>query len=108
MLLQSLLHPSPLTVLPSSHASSNAWTPSPQVDAHALGSAVPQSKPHSTVHVDEQPSSLSKFWSSHVSLPPLIPSPHTVGAGVVLVVVRDGVAVVLLDDAIEQLAPCHP
>ena len=32
--VQSLLHPSSLTVLPSSHASSNALTPSPQLDVH--------------------------------------------------------------------------
>jgi hypothetical protein len=65
--VQSLLHPSPLTVLPSSHASSDAWTLSPQLDVHTLGSAVPQSKPHSTVHVDEHPSSATESPSSHAS-----------------------------------------
>ena len=73
---QSLLHPSSSSVLPSSQVSSDAWTPSPQNDMHALGSAVPQSKPHSTVHVDEQPSSLMVLPSSQVSSPCMMPSPH--------------------------------
>ena len=61
------VQPSLLTPLLSSHPSSCARTPSPQVDVHELGSALPQSKPHSTVHVDEHPSSLIVFASSHCS-----------------------------------------
>jgi hypothetical protein len=74
--VQSLLHPSSLTVLPSSHASSDALTPSPQLDVHSLGSAVPQSKPHSTVHVAEHPSLDSESPSSHSSLDDTSPLPH--------------------------------
>jgi hypothetical protein len=54
---QLLLHPSPLTVLPSSQASSDARSPSPQLfTEQTLGWALPQLKPHSTEHVDEHPS----------------------------------------------------
>jgi hypothetical protein len=48
------------------------------VDSHTLGSAVPQSKPHSTVHVDEQPSLDAELPSSHPSPVVQMPLPHTV------------------------------
>jgi hypothetical protein len=79
--VQVLLHPSPLMVLPSSQASSDAFTPSPQGDVHVSGVAgVPptHSKPHSTVQVAEHPSLDTELPSSHASEPALLPSPQTV------------------------------
>ena len=74
---QTLLQPSLFTRLLSSHASSRAWAPSPQLDVHALGSSVPQSKPHSTVHVDEHPSPDRESPLSHSSFNDTRPFPHT-------------------------------
>ena len=79
--VQTLLHPSPGTVLPSSQASSDASCPSPQGDWHLSGEvALPpvQLKPHSTVQVAEHPSAGSEAPSSHDSSPALYPSPQTV------------------------------
>jgi hypothetical protein len=75
------LQPSPLTVLPSSQASSEAFFPSPQGDWHVSGVVgVPpvQMKPHSTVQVAEHPSPASEAPSSHPSVPAFWPSPQTV------------------------------
>ena len=80
LMLQSL-HPSPVTVLPSSQSSSDAFNPSPQGDWHVsgvLGSPPVQVKPHSTVQVAEHPSSGTEAPSSHTSVPALLPSPQTV------------------------------
>ncbi len=73
---QVLLHPSPVTVLPSSQ-SSDACFPSPQLDKHTLGWALPQSNPHSTEQVDEHPSPFWALPSSQVSVPATLPSLHT-------------------------------
>ncbi len=75
------LHPSLLSKLPSSQASSDAITPSPQDDVHVSGVVgVPstQLKPHSTVQVAEHPSPGSEAPSSHTSVPAFLPSPQTV------------------------------
>src|ERR1700730_11258180 len=71
---QVALHPSPETVLPSSHCSPGKTRPSPQTPVH------PPAPLHfaSIVHVGEQPSYGIKLPSSHCSKPSLIPSPHVV------------------------------
>jgi hypothetical protein len=75
-IVQPLLQPSPSLVSLSSHSSSCAWMPSPQVELHELGSAL-QLKPHSTMHVDEHPSLDSEAPSSHCSLTDTSPLPHS-------------------------------
>jgi hypothetical protein len=76
-MVQLVLHPSLLLRLLSSQTSSDAFNPSLHLDAQTLGWALPQSKPHSTKHVDEHPSLLRVSSSSHVSAPTTMPSPHT-------------------------------
>jgi len=75
-MMQPALHPSPVTVLPSSQASFDALTPSPQLDSQTLGWAV-QVNPHSTEQLDEHPSPLSVSPSSHVSVTTTLLSPQT-------------------------------
>ena len=74
--LQSSRHPS--AAPPSSHTSLPASIESPHVVEHTLGSAVLHVYPHSTVHVDEHPSSDTVLPSSHPSFPMRLPSPHIV------------------------------
>ena len=74
-------HPSPPILLPSSQASSDAFTPSPQGDEHVSGEVgLPpvQANPHSTVQVAEHPSLDTEPPSSHPSVLALLPSPQTV------------------------------
>jgi hypothetical protein len=74
---QFALHPSPLMVLPSSHASMPERTLSPQVVLQRLGCAALQLYPHSTEQMALQPSLPSLLPSSHPSPEVLIPSPQT-------------------------------
>jgi hypothetical protein len=74
---QALLHPSLAATLPSSQASLEAFTPSPQVLVQTLGSALLQVKPHSTEQLDEHPSPVTILPSSHASPKTSFPSPHT-------------------------------
>ena len=86
-IVQLVLHPSPLMLLPSSQSSFVALRPSPHVDRHTSGAdsfearadVLPQLhlNPHSTVHVDEHPSPSVTPLSSHSSFPTRTPSPHT-------------------------------
>src|SRR3954469_22637402 len=66
-------HPSPSTVLPSSHASPTTM-PSPHFDAHDAPeqSGSPRQSP-------AQPSNGSALPSSQLSVPSTLPSPHFVG-----------------------------
>ncbi len=75
--LQSALHPSPLSVLPSSHFSRPASWESPQVVLQTLGRASEHVYPHSTEHTALQPSLAAVLPSSHASEVVLIPSPQT-------------------------------
>lgn len=92
IVMQSLLHPSPLVVLLSSHTSEPALNPSPHWITHevlgASGLLPPvqavqtlplQIKPGSIVLQSAlQPSPLAVLPSSQTSLPSLSASPHTV------------------------------
>ena len=72
------VHPSFGVALPSSHASSLAFLPSPQLDLHTLGAALPHVYPKSTVQL-VHPSFAVGLPSSHVSVTTslqMIPSPH--------------------------------
>ena len=77
-----LEHPSPSTLLPSSHSSTKYdRTPSPHVGRHVSSeppSSPVQLYPHSTVQEGEHPSYQLRFPSSHFSLPARTPSPHLV------------------------------
>src|SRR4051812_48935240 len=70
---QSLEHPSPSLVFPSSHASGASLMWSPQFDAQA-----PVAHSGSRVQLAEQPSPSTALPSSHASAPSSFPSPHTV------------------------------
>jgi hypothetical protein len=83
-MMQPALHPSLVTMLPSSQASLDAFFPSPHiVTVQTLGWALVQVKPHSTEQLDEHPSPLSVSPSSHISVPTALLSPHT-GVNVLL------------------------
>src|SRR5688572_16042637 len=64
------LQPSPARLLPSSHCSPFATSPSPQ-----------RAPLDSLEHEDEQPSPLARLPSSHCSEPSFTPSPHAGGSG---------------------------
>src|SRR5215471_11836401 len=72
-IVQVAEHPSPETVLPSSHASPTTM-PSPHFDTH---DAPEQSG--SLRQSSEQPSNGKVLPSSQLSVPSILPSPHTVG-----------------------------
>src|SRR5215471_12083064 len=75
-MVQVAEHPSPSTLLPSSHASPTTM-PSPHFDAHE---APPQSG--SLRQSPEQPSNGSPLPSSQLSVPSILPSPQVVGVQV--------------------------
>src|ERR1700722_1353636 len=85
-MVQVALHPSPETVLRSSHCApmSRSSTPSPQnsIFLQAMP-GVGQVYPGSTWQVDEQPSPLLVLPSSHCSVPPRMPSPQVLAATLV-------------------------
>src|SRR5262245_14187330 len=71
-IVQVAEHPSPPTLLPSSHASPPTM-PSPHFDAHA-----PPEQSGSARQSPEQPSNGSGLPSSQLSVPSTLPSPHVV------------------------------
>ncbi len=73
---QVALHPSPETLLPSSHCSLPATMPSPHFFAMQRVSGVGHCQPGSSWQVEEQPSPETALPSSHCSLPWTLPSPH--------------------------------